>query len=364
MQGELARLLRPAGGGIHTVTTGRAAQRALQRRLYGADDDAGVEAGWREALGRASRARVLVLGVPCDTGAGLVRGQNLGPQAIREAILAEAPAFFARQDVVDVGDVRVVPHLLHDEMVSDATLASVRRALYGDTGEHLPVSPLSIAEHALSRLLEANPRAAVVVLGGDHSVAWPALRAIARVAPPGAWGIVQPDAHTDLLPERLGVRMTFASWAYHANDLIGRGGRLVQVGIRASGSPRAHWEQTLGVRQFWADEVRALGEAAAIDAIVAHLRAVGVRAVYVSNDIDGTDPAEAPATAAAEPGGLSPAFVLALIRALGEAFAILGGDVVEVAPTLADADGSRRTCAIAASYVRAIVEAALRGSPR
>ena len=102
-------------------------------------------------------------------------------------------------------------------------------------------------------------------------MAWPVVSALAlRRARPFA--IVQPDAHTDLLPDRLGVRLCFATWAYHANELIGRGGRLVQVGIRASSRTKEHWEHTLGVRQFWPRELEALGEARALDAIVDHLK--------------------------------------------------------------------------------------------
>ncbi len=110
------------------------------------------------------------------------------------------------------------------------------------------MSPLSIAERALDCLFEINPGARLLVLGGDHSVAWPVVASLVRRRAP-ALGIVQPDAHTDLLPERLGVRYCFATWAYHANDLIGRNGRLVQVGVRASGRDQQHWETTLGVRQ-------------------------------------------------------------------------------------------------------------------
>ena len=97
------------------------------------------------------------------------------------------------------------------------------------------------------------------------------------MAPASRWAIVHVDAHTDLLPERLGVRLCFATWAYHANELLGRGGRLVQVGVRASSRSKQHWESTLGVRQFWAEEVRARGDAV-IDDVIAHLRALGDRA--------------------------------------------------------------------------------------
>jgi hypothetical protein len=109
------------------------------------------------------------------------------------------------------------------------------------------------------------------------------------------------------------VEHCFATWSYHVNDQLGRDGRLVQVGIRASGRDRAHWEG-LGVRQLWAAECLR-DERAAIDAVLAHLGRLAVDGVYFSNDIDGTDAAFASATGTPEPGGLTPDFVVDL-RAL------------------------------------------------
>ena len=361
---ELALLLRPAGGGVHLVSSGRAGQLAAQRRIYGVADDAAVQAAFRERLSRIATARVVLLGVPSDVGAGFLRGANQGPLAIREALLAEDPAWLdgaAAAGLVDVGDVFVVPQLLHDEMLSASQLEASRRALYpgveAGVAARLPVSPLSMAERALDLVLSLNPAAAPVLLGGDHSVAWPAVAALHRVRPD--LGVVQVDAHTDLLEERLGVRYCFGTWSFHANDLVGRGGRLVQVGIRASGRDRAHWEGTLGVRQLWADEVRR-DPRAALDAVVAAVRASGARSVYLSNDIDGTDAAWADATGTPEPGGLEPTFVEALIRRLGREFALAGGDVMEVAPPIARTPGgAERTLRVAVRYLRATVDALL-----
>jgi len=247
-------------------------------------------------------------------------------------------------------------------MLSAGQLAATRAAIYptlssppadsGAEGAALPVSPLSIAERVVGTLLALNPALKIFALGGDHSVAWPVVAALAAARAPDAlpFAIVHPDAHTDLLPERLGVKYCFATWAYHANELLGRGGRLVQVGVRASRHPRAHWESTLGVRQFWAAEIAARGEAAALDDIVAHLRAVGAGDVYLSNDIDGTDAAAAPATGAPEGAGLSVAFVRALIARLGREVRLIGADLVEVAPTLGDPAAARRTVEVGARY--------------
>ena len=366
---ELAQLLRPAGGGLFTVSTGRAAQLALQQALYGAAAPEAVEGAWRAALATIASARVAVLAIPSDCGAGLVRGAAYGPQALRQALLDADPQFrawAARHRIVDVGDVAVIPHLLHDEMVSEAQKQSSRAALYPALPRAvraaLPVAPLSIAEEVVDRLLALNPALRLCVLGGDHSVSWPIVAAIARHRNQ-PWAIVHPDAHTDLLPERLGVKYCFATWAFHANDVLGRGQRLVQVGIRASRHTRDHWERTLDVKQFWAEEVRGRGEAQTLDDIAAHLRAVGVRSVYFSNDIDATDAELAPSTGAAEPAGLSGDFVLALVRRLGTEFDLIGADLVEVAPPVGSAEESRRTVALGARYLRASL-AALVGEDR
>jgi agmatinase len=360
---ELALLLRPAGGGLYVVSTGRAEQLALQRRLYGAASDGEVEARFRDALTRVATARAVILGIPSDVGAGFRRGANLGPQALRAALLEAHPGFWeraARAGVVDVGDVFVVPQLLHDEMLSDAQLEAARRALYPttppDLRAKLPVSPLSIAERALDLVFSLNRDARPIVLGGDHSTAWPVVAAISR-ARDEPWAIVQADAHTDLLEERLGVRYCFATWSYHANELLGRGGRLVQVGVRASRYDRGHWERDLSVRQLWADECLAR-PTEAIDAVLAHVKAIGARAVYFSNDIDGTDARWASATGTPEPGGLEPDWVVELIRRLGREVGLLAGDVMEVAPPLGPTpEAAAATVNLGARYLRETIAA-------
>lgn len=364
---ELALLLRPAGGGVPLVSSGLAGQREAQRRLHGVDTDAGVEAAFRERLARLPTARAVLLGVPSDAGGGILRGASQGPLAIRERVHAEDPGWFRRAEAagfLDLGDVVVVPQLLHDDMLSAAQREATGRALYPSVApaeaERLPVSPLSIEARALELILSVNPAAAPVVLGGDHSVAWPAVAALARARP--GLGVVQVDAHTDLLPSRLGVTYCFGTWAHHANDALGRGGRLVQVGIRASRHDRQHWEGSLGVRQIWAAEVRA-DPAAALDAVVAAVRAAGVRSVYLSNDIDGTDERFADATGAPEPGGLEPGFVVELARRLGREVGLAGGDVVEVAPAVARTPGgAERTLEVAARYLRETAAALLGGA--
>lgn len=359
---ELGHLLRPPGGGLYLVSTGAAEQREMQRRLLDASTDAEVSAKWREAIERVAEAKVVVLAVPSDVGAGFRRGANLGPQAMRAQLLAELPDWPERaraHGVVDLGDVFVVPQLLHDEMLSDAQKARTRAAIYadvpGEVAAHLPVSPLSIAERALDLVLSLAPNAVPIVLGGDHSTAWPVAAALSR-AREDRWGIVQPDAHTDLLSERLGVPYCFATWSYHANELLGREGRMIQVGTRASRHDRGHWESALDVRQVWAEECLRDPDAA-LDAILSHAKAARLESVYFSNDIDGTDARWADATGTPEPGGCTPDFIVELIRRLGREVGLCAGDVMEVAPPLRDDPGE--TVRLATRYLRETIAAAL-----
>jgi len=358
---RLLRLLRPACGGIYTVSTGSSEQRRIQRRIYGAEHDEQIVPRWHAALDRLATAKVVLLGVPSDVGAGFLRGANMGPQAMRRELIGLGSWLYSSPEVVDVGDVLVVPQLLSDDMLAQDQLARTRRAIYGDADSDLPVSPLSVVEEVLRLVRRLAPGASPLVLGGDHSVGWPSFAAVAE-GREREIGILHFDAHTDLLSERLGVRYCFATWAYHANERIGRGGRLVQVGLRVSRRSREEWERELDLRQYWMDEVRARPVEEIAKEIVTRFRERGVRGVYVSNDIDGTDPLFALATGTPEPKGLEPGAVLSLIRAVGEAFPVWGSDLVEVAPPLAGHSPREpeQTLRTAASYVEAQARISIR----
>lgn len=355
---ELATILRPAGAGLYLVSTGKAEQERLQQRLYGVSSPEQVKQRFRDSLARIATAKGILLGVPSDVGAGFRRGANLGPQAIRTRLFDDG-VDLASKGIIDIGDVFVIPQLLEDDMLTPEQLAVSRKALYPeDPTAELPVAPLSIERRALQLVFALNPRVKPFVLGGDHSTALPVVQALAPHAPQ-PWGIVQPDAHTDLLETRLGIKHCFATWSWHANELLGRKGRLTQVGIRASGRDQHHWESTLDVKQFWAKDVLA-NPAAQLDALLAHVKSTGVKSVYFSNDIDGTDSKYADATGTPEPDGLEPDWVVELIRRLGREVGLLGGDVMEVAPSLTPTpESAPRTVGLAARYLRETVDAAL-----
>ena len=160
------------------------------------------------------------------------------------------------------------------------------------------------------------------------------------------------------------MKYCFATWAWHANQLLGEDGRLVQVGIRASGRDREHWESTCNVRQYWAQEARELGAVEVGRQIIERFESLGVTALYVSNDIDGTDSLYASATGTPEPNGLMPDEVDQITRIVGERFPLIGADLVEIAPPLSREEFEpERTFETATQYLRTLCELGLSRSP-
>lgn len=362
---ELGQLLRPAGGGLYVVSTGLAEQQLLQQQLYGAANPGEIDAAWRGALARLRNAKVVILGIPSDVGAGFRRGANGGPGALRRAWLASRPDLLSRGDVVDVGDVFCVPQLLADDMLSASQRDATAAALYPTVAEplrsRLPVAPLTIAERVLDLIFSIAPDVRPLILGGDHSVAWPVTTALHRHRHGDPFGIVQPDAHTDLLAERLGIKICFATWSFHASVLLGGEGRLTQIGIRATRFPKEHWEKTTGVKQFWAQDVRDNPERSMRE-ILEHVRKVAPGGVYLSNDIDGTDAAFADACGTPEGEGVSPDFFVEMIEEISKNPGLIAGDLVEVAPALSA--HPERTLATAVRYLDATLDGLLREFPK
>lgn len=338
--------------GLYIHSTGGGHAQRLLKKLYGDEGARDPYLPWEECLQRIRRVEKILIGLPCDTGAGILRGANLGPIGVREAYLKQFGAF--PRDLIDVGDVLCIPQLLHDEMVSDAQKAHSRAALYPGVKEELPVSPLSMLEQALYTIQELNPNAKVFLIGGDHSSSWPAILAQHKRFK-SEFGLLHFDAHDDLTDRRLGVKYCFSTWAFHALKLL-KPQALVQVGIRNSPLTKEQWTQTLPITQFWANEVKG-NEAECIGAIIDHFKQLEITRLYITNDVDATDSLEAPSTGTPEPEGLSSKFVLALLRAARSEFELVGGDVVEVAPALSAMSEfhSEPTSLLGARYLHALL---------
>jgi agmatinase len=177
------------------------------------------------------------------------------------------------------------------------------------------------------------------MIGGDHSVSYPMVRAYleAKKAQGKKVALVHFDAHTDLMEERLGIDLCFGTWTSQVIPYLESPKHLVQIGIRASGKERDHWEHKFGHTQIWAQEVFDRGANAIADKIVADLKALDVEEIYISFDIDVLDQEYAGATGTPESGGLSPHEPMLIMQTLFENFRISGADMVEIAPQVKSA---------------------------
>jgi agmatinase len=174
------------------------------------------------------------------------------------------------------------------------------------------------------------------VVGGDHSVTLPILRAVARRHGPVA--VVHVDAHLDTSgPETWGEPFHHGTPFRHALEegLVAEG-QLHQVGVRGPWKDAGDAEPGArhGARVHTMVELADRG----IRAASAEIRcALGQRPTYLSIDVDAVDPAFAPGTGTPVPGGLTSREALQLVRELAGA-ALVGMDVVEVCPPLDHAD--------------------------
>ncbi|MCJ8273467.1 MAG: arginase family protein, partial [Psychrosphaera sp.] len=133
--------LCPPGNGVFTVNTGKERKTKLHQALYGTTEN--VDALWKDKLNDLPAAgKAVILGVCSDCGGGILRGANWGPLFLRNTLLDLHPDVKA----YDIGDIRVIPHLLHDKYMNEATITNCRKALYKDENAKYSVAPLSITQ--------------------------------------------------------------------------------------------------------------------------------------------------------------------------------------------------------------------------
>lgn len=271
---------------------------------------------------RPQGTRAVLLGVPFDGGTTYRPGARFAPFEVRRVsalVQGWHPEHrlqvFERLAAVDGGNVVFPPF----------DPPTVRRAVEGD----------------VSAVLEAD--AVPFVVGGDHSVALPVLRAVSRRHGPLA--VVHLDAHLDTSgPEVWSEPFHHGTPLRHALEegLVARE-QLHQVGIRGPwcGPEDGDLGARYGAHVYSAADVGRRGAMA----VAAEIRErIGELPVYLSFDVDAVDPAFAPGTGTPVPGGLTSREVLQLIRGLA-GVRLTGMDVVEVCPPL---DRSDVTCHLAA----------------
>ncbi|MFI6742376.1 agmatinase [Nonomuraea sp. NPDC050451] len=271
-------------------------------------------------LDQVERADVAVVGVPFDTGVSYRPGARFGPAAVREASRLLRPYHpgldvspFERVQVVDAGDIAANPFDI------GAAIESIEGA----------------ADSIDAKL---------VAIGGDHTIALPLLRSVARKHGPVA--LLHFDAHLDTWDTYFGAEYTHGTPFRRAvEEGLLDTEAVSHVGIRGPlyGKKDLEDDRRLGFGILTAADVLRRG----LDEVIDVLRQrIGDRALYVSVDIDVLDPAHAPGTGTPEAGGLTSRELLEILRGLAGRN-LVGADVVEVAPAYDHAE----ITSVAASHV-------------
>jgi agmatinase len=252
---------------------------------------------------------VAIVGAPMDDLTSDRPGTRFGPRAIRAASCPPGPHLEAKVDafanlrMVDFGDAAVIPS---DWQRSHAAI-----------------------EEVVGQVAAAG--AIPVVLGGDHSIAEPDMRACA--ATHGPVGLVHFDTHTDTGTEVYGVEVSHGTPMYRLVEAgVVDPRRYVQIGIRGywPGPREFAWQEERGITSFFMHDLRRLG----IEAVVEQaLTVVGDGPTFLSVDIDVLDPAFAPGTGTPEPGGMTTVDLLWAVRTVAAGVKLVGADLVEVIPT-------------------------------
>ena len=271
--------------------------------------------------------RPCLLGVPWDRSSSWQSGAAAAPALIRQALWSPST-----NSATELG-IAIEAHTLDD--AGDLALS--------DDGAEARAA----IERAVQAILAAQ--GVPVVLGGDHSITYPVLRAF-RGRPVAA--ILHIDAHGDLYdefplpepgrPRGLGDPYSHACpFARIMED--GLSARLVQVGVRTLTPHLAAQAARFGVEVYGMDRWRSVP----VEALPGPL--------YVSLDLDGLDPAFAPGVAHPEPGGLSTREVVDLLHRIRAPIA--GIDIVEYNPRF---DHRDLTARVAAKLLKEVTAVALR----
>lgn len=256
--------------------------------------------------------RPTLLGIPFDAYSSYLRGTGDAPGKIREALACDASNSWS-------------------ELGVDLSVAGV----YEDAGDltFTEKDAFSVIEAGVGALIDAGKRP--VLLGGDHSITFPIVKAVGRQHP--GLTIFHFDAHPDLYEEFEGNRLSHACPFARIME-AGLAKRLVQIGIRTLNRHQREQAEKFGVEVVEMRGLPAYGR----------LKADGP--VYITFDMDVLDPAFAPGVSHREPGGISVREAIAHLHAIeGE---IVGADLVEYNPVR---DVGGLTATVAAKILKEVL---------
>ena len=248
------------------------------------------------------------VGIGLDVGTSHRSGTRFGPRQIRAESAMIRPYNMKTRispfDLIQVADIGDVPINTFD-LKKSVTLIE---RFYDDITQH-DTAPFT--------------------LGGDHTIVLPIIRALAKKH--GPLGIVHVDAHADVNDVMFGEKIAHGTpFRRMVEEKIVEPSKVVQIGLRATGyaDDDFDWPRQQGFRVVQAEDIWYQSLAPLMQEVREQM---GDHPVYISFDIDSFDPAYAPGTGTAEPGGLTSHQGLEIVRGC-YGLNLIGGDLVEVSP--------------------------------
>ncbi len=239
--------------------------------------------------------KLAIIGFCYDENSSFMRGAADAPPLIREAFFSESSNLWSERGID----------------LSRPNIFFEAGDVFPEAGKNMPVAIEDSVEYLLANNL------CPLSLGGDHSITYPIVRAIAKRYP--SLSILHFDAHPDLYDDFQGNPYSHASpFARIMEEKLVT--RLVQVGIRTVNGHQREQAARFGLEMYemkdWRNDLEFSFETP----------------VYISVDVDGLDPAYAPGVSHREPGGLSTRQVIDLIHRIKQP--IIGADIVEFNPRM------------------------------
>lgn len=269
-----------------------------------------LKAPYCEDVHRVSRYEAAIIGAPFDMGTTYRAGCRFGPQAVRRISalydgysLDMGCDLVEELDLCDLGDVFVIPSNIEKSFDQ--------------------------VDRAVSHVIEND--VFPVIIGGDHSLGYPDVRALAKYVD-GNVGIIHLDRHIDIQERDMDERMHTTPWFHATNIPNAPPSNLVQMGIGGwYGSRRGlKVARERGTTAITIHDVEEIGVERAVE-IALEVAWKNAKAVFLSFDIDSVDAGFVPGTGSPEPGGFLPREALRALRMIARE-GICGMEVVEIAP--------------------------------
>ncbi|MEM8830828.1 MAG: agmatinase [Cyanobacteria bacterium P01_G01_bin.19] len=271
-----------------------------------------LKAPYLEDVNKVGDYDVAIIGVPHDSGTTYRPGTRFGPQGIRKISALYTPYNFElgvdlREQITlcDVGDIFTIP--ANNEKSFDQISKGVAHVF--------------------------SSGAFPIILGGDHSIGFPTVRAICRHLGDKKVGIIHFDRHADTQETDLDERMHTCPWFHATNMANAPAKNLVQMGIGGWQVPRPGVKvcRERATNILTVTDICEMGLDAAADFAIERATD-GTDCVWISFDIDCIDAGFVPGTGWPEPGGLLPREVLHLLKKIVQNTTVCGIEVVEVSP--------------------------------